>query len=85
MNGRYADETFGDGPNLRGSCTNRCSGLSHCRDGNPQRMGAALTYARRYALLRSAGQQPAVSSTFPPPPRESGNGRLRGATKSNHH
>ena len=25
MNGRYANEIFGDGPNLRCSCTNRCS------------------------------------------------------------
>jgi ERF superfamily protein len=67
---------------------------------SPQRMGAALTYARRYALFTlvgiageddldapsitacglGAGHEPnARQDRFPP--RESGNGRLRGATK----
>jgi hypothetical protein len=67
---------------------------------SPQRMGAALTYARRYALFTlvgiageddldapdltpcgpAAGLDPR-QYRFPPPSRESGNGRLRGATK----
>src|SRR5712692_8150374 len=67
---------------------------------SPQRMGAALTYARRYALFTLVGIAgeddldaaditacgPAVrhdldlrQDRFPAPPRESGNGRLRGA------
>jgi ERF superfamily protein len=67
---------------------------------SPQRMGAALTYARRYALFtlvgiageddldapditsctQAAGREPNPSqSRFPS--RDSGNGRLRGATK----
>jgi hypothetical protein len=70
---------------------------------NPQRMGAALTYARRYALFTLVGiageddlDAPELSACgpgaagaldpredrFPPPPRESGNGRLRSATNS---
>jgi hypothetical protein len=70
---------------------------------NPQRMGAALTYARRYALFTlvgiageddldapelsacgpgAAGALDSREDRFPPPPRESGNGRLRSATKS---
>ena len=31
------------------------AGLRHCRHGNPHRMGAALTYARRYALFTLVG------------------------------
>jgi hypothetical protein len=71
--------------------------------GSPQRMGAALTYARRYALFTlvgiageddldapditacgpAAGREPNPrQDRFPPPSRESGNGRLR-STKSN--
>jgi hypothetical protein len=70
---------------------------------SPQRMGAALTYARRYALFTLVGiageddlDAPDITACrpggareldsrqdqFPLPPRESGNGRLRG-TKSN--
>jgi hypothetical protein len=70
---------------------------------SPQRMGAALTYARRYALFTLVGiageddlDAPDITACgpggarelgsrqdrCPPPPRESGNGRLRG-TKSN--
>src|SRR5260221_3946876 len=70
---------------------------------NPQRMGAALTYARRYALFTLVGiageddlDAPDITTCglaagrelgsrqdrFPPPSRESGNGRLRGG-KSN--
>src|SRR5712664_2380002 len=70
---------------------------------SPQRMGAALTYARRYALFTLVGiageddlDAPDITTCgpgsgreldsrqdrFPPPPRESGNGRLR-STKSN--
>jgi len=67
---------------------------------SPQRMGAALTYARRYALFTLVGiageddlDAPDVTSCGPGadrepnptqdrfPSRESGNGRLRGATK----
>jgi hypothetical protein len=67
---------------------------------SPQRMGAALTYARRYALFTLVGIAgeddldapdiigcaPAAGRESDPrrnrfPPRESGNGRLRGATK----
>src|SRR5436309_12515208 len=73
---------------------------------NPQRMGAALTYARRYALftlvgiageddldapeLCAAPQSPtsAANRVFTPttdqtrvPPRNPGNGRIRGMTK----
>src|SRR5262245_41343413 len=65
---------------------------------SPQRMGAALTYARRYALFTlvgiageddldapdittcepAAGREPASrQDRFRPPPRGSGNGRLR--------
>jgi hypothetical protein len=69
---------------------------------SPQRMGAALTYARRYALFTLVGIAgeddldapditacgPAVGRALnsrqdPFPSRESGNGRLRGTTKSN--
>src|SRR5258707_11350284 len=69
---------------------------------SPQRMGAALTYARRYALFTLVGIAgeddldapditacgPAVGRALnsrqdPFPARESGNGRLRGTTKSN--
>jgi ERF superfamily len=70
---------------------------------SPQRMGAALTYARRYALFTLVGiageddlDAPDITTCglaagrelgsrqdrFPPPSRESGNGRLRGG-KSN--
>jgi ERF superfamily len=68
---------------------------------SPQRMGAALTYARRYALFTLVGiageddlDAPDITACgpaagldprqdrFPPPSCESGNGRLRGATKS---
>src|SRR6266446_5338258 len=70
---------------------------------SPQRMGAALTYARRYALFTLVGiageddlDAPDIATCgpaarhdldlrqhrFPPPSRESGNGRLR-STKSN--
>jgi len=70
---------------------------------SPQRMGAALTYARRYALFTLVGiageddldapdiaacrpaagrELDARQDRFPPPSRESGNGRLR-STKSN--
>jgi hypothetical protein len=70
---------------------------------SPQRMGAALTYARRYALFTLVGiageddlDAPDLASCgpaaggelnsrqdrLPPPSRESGNGRLRGATKT---
>jgi ERF superfamily protein len=70
---------------------------------NPQRMGAGLTYARRYALFTLVGiageddlDAPELSACgpgaagaldpredrFPPPPRESGNGRPRSATNS---
>jgi len=70
---------------------------------SPQRMGAALTYARRYALFALVGiageddlDAPGIAACgptagrelnsrqvrFPPPARESGNGRLR-STKSN--
>jgi hypothetical protein len=69
---------------------------------SPQRMGAALTYARRYALFTlvgiageddldapdlaacgpAAGLDPR-QDRFPPPSRETGNGRPRGAIKSN--
>jgi hypothetical protein len=69
---------------------------------SPQRMGAALTYARRYALFTLVGiageddlDAPDLTACRPaagreldwrqdrcPPPRESGNGRLR-STKSN--
>src|SRR5262249_44368634 len=58
---------------------------------NPQRMGAALTYARRYALftlVRIAGEDdldaPDLCETPPtswPPSRTPGNGRGREATK----
>jgi hypothetical protein len=67
---------------------------------SPQRMGAALTYARRYALFTLVGiageddlDAPDISACgpaagldsrqdrFPPPSRESGNGRLRGDTR----
>jgi hypothetical protein len=67
---------------------------------SPQRMGAALTYARRYALFTLVGIAgeddldapdiigcaPAAGRESDPrpncfPPRESGNGRLRGATR----
>jgi hypothetical protein len=67
---------------------------------SPQRMGAALTYARRYALFTLVGiageddlDAPDVATCGPAagrepeprqdrfPSRESGNGRLRGATK----
>jgi hypothetical protein len=71
---------------------------------SPQRMGAALTYARRYALFTLVGiageddldapdmtacgpaAGPELNSRqdrFPPPSRESGNGRVRGTIKSN--
>jgi hypothetical protein len=71
---------------------------------SPQRMGAALTYARRYALFTLVGiageddlDAPDITACgpaarreldsrqnrFPPPSRESGNGLLRGTTKSN--
>ena len=69
---------------------------------SPQRMGAALTYARRYALFTLVGiageddlDAPDIAACgpaagldlrqnrFPPPSRESGNGRQQGATKSN--
>jgi hypothetical protein len=67
---------------------------------SPQRMGAALTYARRYALFTLvgiAGEDDLDAPDITPcglagreldsqqeaPSRESGNGRLRGATKSN--
>jgi hypothetical protein len=71
---------------------------------SPQRMGAALTYARRYALFTLVGiageddlDAPDIAACapaagrefdprqhrFPPPSRESGNGRLRVATKGN--
>src|SRR3989442_1073071 len=68
---------------------------------SPQRMGAALTYARRYALFTLVGIAgeddldapelaacgPGAAGAHDPrrdrfPSRESGNGRLRGATKS---
>ncbi len=68
---------------------------------SPQRMGAALTYARRYALFTLVGiageddlDAPDITTCGPGsgreldtrqdrfPPRESGNGRLRGATKA---
>jgi hypothetical protein len=70
---------------------------------SPQRMGAALTYARRYALFTlvgiageddldapdiatcgpAAGHEPdSRQDRFRPPPRGSGNGRLR-STESN--
>jgi hypothetical protein len=70
---------------------------------SPQRMGAALTYARRYALFTlvgiageddldapdiaacgpAAGHEPdSWQDRFRPPPRGSGNGRLR-STESN--
>jgi hypothetical protein len=68
---------------------------------SPQRMGAALTYARRYALFTLVGiageddlDAPDITACGPGaghepnprqdrfPPRESGNGRLRGATKA---
>jgi hypothetical protein len=69
---------------------------------SPQRMGAALTYARRYALFTLVGiageddlDAPDLAACAPSagreldprqdrclsPSRESGNGRLRGATK----
>jgi hypothetical protein len=67
---------------------------------SPQHMGAALTYARRYALFTLVGiageddlDAPDITSCGPRarhepnqrqdpfPSRESGNGRLRGATK----
>jgi hypothetical protein len=69
---------------------------------SPQRMGAALTYARRYALFTLVGiagdddlDAPDMTACGPTagrqlnprqdpfPPRESGNGRLRGRAKSN--
>jgi hypothetical protein len=67
---------------------------------SPHRMGAALTYARRYALFTLVGiageddlDAPDITACGPAgdklasrqaaPSRESGNGRLRGATKSN--
>ena len=56
---------------------------------SPQRMGAALTYARRYALFTLvgiAGEDDLIESwrhQSPAASRESGNGRLRRATKSN--
>jgi hypothetical protein len=69
---------------------------------SPQRMGAALTYARRYALFTLVGiageddlDAPDINACGPAagresdlredrfPSRESGNGRLRGSTKSN--
>jgi ERF superfamily len=70
---------------------------------SPQRMGAALTYARRYALFTLVGiageddlDAPELNACgpgatrgldrqqdrFPSPARQSGNGRLRGATKN---
>jgi hypothetical protein len=68
---------------------------------SPHRMGAALTYARRYALftlvgiageddldapdLAACGPATALGTRPdrpPPPPRESGNGGLRGATRT---
>src|SRR5258708_2034565 len=68
---------------------------------SPQRMGAALTYARRSALFTLVGiageddlDAPDITTCGPGaghtprprhdrvPPRESGNGRLRGATKA---
>jgi ERF superfamily len=68
---------------------------------SPQRMGAALTYARRYALFTLVGiageddlDAPNLTDCGPAagrepdprqnrfPSRESGNGRLRGATRS---
>jgi hypothetical protein len=68
---------------------------------SPHRMGAALTYARRYALfalvgiageddldapdLTACGPATALGTRpdrLPPPPRESGNGGLRGATRT---
>jgi len=67
----------------------------------PHRVGAALTYARRYALftlvgiageddldapdLAACGPATALGTRPdrpPPPPRESGNGGLRGATRT---
>jgi hypothetical protein len=68
---------------------------------SPQRMNAALTYARRYALFTLVGiageddlDAPDMTSSEPAAghahdlrqdrlPREPGNGRLRGAAKSN--
>ena len=70
---------------------------------SPQRMGAALTYARRYALFTLVGiageddlDAPDITACPPaashasdsrqdrlrPPPRGSGNGRLRGTTNN---
>ena len=68
----------------------RLAGLCHQRDCDPHRMGAALTYARRYALFTLVGiagetilqrahlntlrQQP----SGPERPKAGGNGRLNG-------
>src|SRR5215475_5656402 len=61
---------------------------------SPQRMGAALTYARRYALFTLVGIAgeddldapdlcyPGPSSTATPPPRSTGNGRDRAFGKA---
>ena len=63
---------------------------------NPQRMGAALTYARRYALFTLVGiageddldapdlctAPPTTAASERPPPRSDGNGRTRGAVRA---
>ncbi len=60
---------------------------------NPQRMGAALTYARRYALFTLVGiageddldapdlKAPTAQNARPEPPAASGNGRLNGGRR----
>jgi hypothetical protein len=70
------------------------AGLPDRRHGKPQRMGTALTYARRYSLFPLVGIageddldapdlcHPGSSSTATPPARSAGNGRDRAFGKA---
>src|SRR6202040_2449558 len=49
---------------------------------NPQRMGAALTYARRYALFTLVGNAGGLTGELRVPGRTQGNGQARGSARA---